>query len=178
MPDLINLPPFTEEEDVHVVVETPRGSRAKLNFDPKLEAFTLRKSLLTGLTYPHDWGFVPGTKADDGDPIDAMIIHDAATFPGLVVTCRVIGILQIEQKSKGKAERNDRLFVVPRLSHAEQSLRDVRDLTKPIQQELEKFFIATDELEDKKLKILGWKGPKAAVAAIKQAAKVFRRDGE
>jgi inorganic pyrophosphatase len=124
-----------------------------------------------GLTYPHDWGFVPSTKADDGDPLDIMVIHDAATFPGVVLTCRVIGVLQIEQKSKKKTERNDRLFAVPRRSHSEQALKDVRDLTKPIQEELEKFLIATDELEDKKLKIIGWKGPNVAVQAIKGAVK-------
>src|ERR1700751_4396959 len=154
MPNLVNLPPFTEDGDVYVVVETPRGSRAKFDYDPKLKSFTLSKSLLTGLTYPHDWGFVPSTKADAGDPIDIMVIHDAAMFPGIVLTCRVIGILEIEQKSKGKSERNDRLFAVPRHSHSEQGLRDVRHLSKAIQQELEKFFIATDEFEDKKLKII------------------------
>jgi inorganic pyrophosphatase len=88
------------------------------------------------------------------------LIHDATTFPGLVVTCRVIGILQIEQKSKGKSERNDRLFAVPRRSHSEQAIKDVRDISRPIQDELEKFFVATDELEDKKLKIIGWKRPR------------------
>jgi inorganic pyrophosphatase len=121
---------------------------------------------------------VPSTKADDGDPLDIMVIHDAATFPGIVLTCRIIGILQIEQKSKGKAERNDRLFAVPRRSHSEQAIRDVRDLSKPIQQELEKFFIATDELEDEKLEIIGWKGPKVAMKAIKDSAKRFSKDGE
>jgi inorganic pyrophosphatase len=176
MPNFINLPAFAEDGDVHVVVETPRGSRAKFAYNPKLETFILSKSLLTGLTYPHDWGFVPSTKADDGDPLDIMVIHDAATFPGLVVTCRVIGILQIEQKRKNKSERNDRLFAVPRHSHSERALKDVRDLTKPIQEELEKFFIATDELEDKKLDIIGWKGPKAAVQAIKDAAKSFTEE--
>src|SRR5262249_39096901 len=151
---------------------TPRGSRAKFAYDPKLETFTLSKSLLTGLTYPHDWGFVPSTKAADGDPLDIMVIHDAATC--IVLTCGIIGILQIEQKSKkGKAERNDRLFAVPRRSHSEQGLHDVRDLSKPIQQELEKFFIATDELEDKKLEIIGWKGPKIAMKVIKDCAKSF-----
>jgi len=175
MPNFINLPTFTEEDDVQVVIETPRGSRAKFAYDPKLEAFTLSKSPLVGLTYPHDWGFVPSTKADDGDPLDIMVVHDAATFPGLVLTCRIIGILQIEQKSKGKAERNDRLFAVPRRSHSEQGLRDVRELSKPIQEELEKFFIATDELEDKKLEIIGWKGPKVALKAIKEAGKSFAK---
>jgi inorganic pyrophosphatase len=178
MANFLNLPPFSEDGDIHVVVETPRGSRAKFAYDPKLEGFALSKSLLTGLTYPHDWGFVPSTKADDGDPLDIMVIHEAATFPGLVVTCRVIGVLQIEQKTKKKSERNDRLFAVPRNSHSEQALHDVDDLTKPIREELEKFFMATDELEDKKLKIIGWKGPKAAVQAIKDAAKSFADDGK
>ena len=86
MPNFLNFPPFTEDGDVHVVVETPRGSRAKFAYDPKIETFILSKSLLTGLTYPHDWGFVPSTKADDGDPLDIMVIHDAATFPGIVLT--------------------------------------------------------------------------------------------
>jgi inorganic pyrophosphatase len=140
MPNFINLPPLTEGGDLHVVVETPRGSRAKFAYDPKLETFVLSKSLLTGLTYPHDWGFVPSTKADDGDPLDIMVIHDAATFPGVVLACRVIGILQIEQKSKVKAARHDRLFAVPRQSHSEQAIRDIRDLSKPIRQELEKFL--------------------------------------
>ena len=119
MPNFINLPPFAEDGAVHVVVETPRGSRAKFAYDPQLETFTFTKSLLIGLTYPHDWGFVPSTTAEDGDPLDVMVIHDAATFPGLVLACRIIGILQIEQRSKGKAERNDRLFAVPRSSHSE-----------------------------------------------------------
>jgi inorganic pyrophosphatase len=178
MANFLNLPPFSEDGDIHVVVETPRGSRAKFAYSPKLEGFALSKSLLTGLSYPHDWGFVPSTKADDGDPLDIMVIHEAATFPGLVVTCRVIGVLQIEQKSKKKSERNDRLFAVPRNSHSEQALRDVDDLTKPIREELEKFFMATDELEDKKLKIIGWEGPKAAVQAIKDGAKSFAKDGK
>jgi inorganic pyrophosphatase len=176
MPNFFNLSPFTEDGDVHVVVETPRGSRAKFDYDPKLESFALSKSLLTGLTYLHDWGFLPSTKADDGDPLDIMLIHDAATFPGLVVTCRVIGILQIVQKEKNKSERNDRLFAVPRCSHSEKALKDVSDLTKPIREELEKFFIATDELDDKKLNVIGWKGPKAAVQAIKDAAKSFAKE--
>ncbi len=175
MPNFINLPPFAEQGDVYAVIETPRGSRAKFSYDPKLETFTLSKSLLTGLTYPYDWGFVPSTKADDGDPIDIMVIHDAETFPGMVLTCRVIGVLQIEQKRKGKGERNDRLFAVPRRSHSELGLRHVRDIARPLQQELEKFFIATDELEDKKLQIIGWKGPKVALQTIKDAAKIFSK---
>jgi len=80
------------------------------------------------------------------------------------------------EKSKNKSERNDRLFAVPRRSHSERALKDVADLTKPIREELEKFFIATDELEDKELNIIGWKGPKVALQAVKDAAKSFGKD--
>jgi inorganic pyrophosphatase len=174
MADLSELPAFNDDGDVRVVVETPRGSRAKLKFDPKLHSFTLAKSLLAGLTYPYDWGFVPATTAEDGDPIDAMVIHDATTYPGLVLTCKVIGVLQVKQTKNGKSERNDRIFAVPRASHAERDLTDVRRLSSAEREELGKFFIATDELENKQLKILGWKGPKAALKTVKAGAKTFR----
>jgi inorganic pyrophosphatase len=174
--NLIKLPAFSDHGDLHVVIETPRGSRAKLDYDPKLKTFTLAKSLLAGLTYPYDWGFVPTTAAEDGDPVDVMVVHEAATFPGLVLTCKIIGVLQVEQHSKGKkSKRNDRLFVVPRASHAEKDLSDVRDLTSAMREELVKFFVATDELEDKQLKILGWKGPNAALKTVKRGIKAFQR---
>jgi len=113
MANLTKLPTLADKTHVYAVVETPRGSRAKLKFDPKIGAFTLSKPLLAGLTYPYDWGFIPSTKAPDGDPLDVLIIHEAATYPGLVLACKVIGILEVEQKKKGKVERNDRIFAVP-----------------------------------------------------------------
>src|SRR5436190_10382344 len=177
MTNFVKLPAFSDDGDLYVVVETPRGSRAKLDYDPKLKTFTLSKSLLAGLTYPYDWGFIPATAAEDGDPLDVMVIHEAATFPGLVLTCNIIGVLQVEQRSKGKkSKRNDRIFAAPCGSHAEKDLDDIRDLTNAMREELVKFFIATDELEDKQLKILGWKGPKVALKTIKQGARAFQRD--
>jgi hypothetical protein len=91
-----------------VVVETPRGARAKLTFDPELKTFVLSKALMLGLSYPYDWGFIPSTRAEDGDPLDAMVIHDAATTPGLVLRCKLIGVLQTMQKTKHDRIRNDR----------------------------------------------------------------------
>jgi inorganic pyrophosphatase len=174
MGDLQKLPATDKDGDVHVVVETPRGSAAKLQFDPELQAFTLSKALILGLSYPYDWGFVPSTKGQDGDPIDVLVLHDAATYPGLVLRCKLIGVLEVIQKEKGKPKiRNDRLIAVPRDSHREQSEDDARDLPKQIREEIEKFFVATDELEDKELKFLGWKGPKTGEKLVHQAAKKF-----
>jgi inorganic pyrophosphatase len=176
MVNLLNLPLRTDDGDVHVVVETTRGSAAKLEYDPDLQVFTLSKALILGLTYPYDWGFIPSTKGEDDDPIDALVLHDTATAPGLVLKCKIIGVLEVLQSEKGKkAIRNDRLIAVPRDSHREQADKDARDLPKQVRKEIEKFFVATDELEDKKLKFLGWKGPKTGERLIDVAAKEFKR---
>src|SRR3954464_15700869 len=180
MSDLQKLPTRDKSGDVHVVVETPRGSAAKLEFDPDLQAFTLSKSLMLGLSYPYDWGFIPSTKGEDGDPIDVLVLHDAATSPGLVLKCKIIGVLEVLQKESGKQKiRNDRLIAVPRDAHREKSQDDARELSKQVREEIEKFFVATDELDDKKLKFLGWKGPKTGEKLIDQAAKKFKKgDGK
>jgi inorganic pyrophosphatase len=168
MSNLSKLPTWADKDHVYAVVETPRGSRAKLAFDPKLGAFTLSKPLLAGLTYPYDWGFIPSTKAPDGDPLDVLIVHDAATYPGLVLCCKPIGILEVVQSEKGKKERNDRVFAVPDRSPFEGDLQDIRRLPPRAIDELEKFFAATDALEPKKLQFLGWRGPAKAIKTIKK----------
>jgi len=169
MTNYFGLPTWADSRgQVHAVVETPRGSRAKLEFEPKLGAFTLAKPLLAGLTYPYDWGFIPSTKAEDGDPLDVLIIHDAATYPGLVLTCTPIGVLEVIQSSKGKKERNDRVFVVPDRSPFEGDLQDIRRLPQRAIEELEKFFEATNALESKNLEFLGWRGPAKAIKTIKK----------
>src|SRR5437868_6460459 len=156
MMKVAKLPTGADKTHVYAVVETPRGSRAKLKFDSKLRAFTLSKPLLAGLTYPYDWGFIPSTKAQDGDPLDVLIIHDAATYPGLVLKCKPIGVLEVLQSSNGKKERNDRMFVVPDRSPFEGDLQDIRRLPARAIEELEKFFEATDALESKKFSF--WAG--------------------
>jgi inorganic pyrophosphatase len=151
MTNFPKLPTWAGKSCVYAVVETPRGSRAKLEFNPKLRVFTLSKPLLVGLTYPYDWGFIPSTEADDGDPVDVLIIHDAATYPGLVLRCKPVGVLELVQTKKGRKERNDRIFVVPDRSPFESDLTDIRKLPKRAVKELEQFFEATDALEDKTL---------------------------
>src|ERR1700704_1576808 len=170
MTDFSKLPTWADKNRLYAVVETPRGSRAKLEFDPKLDAFTLSKPLLAGLTYPYDWGFIPSTKAEDGDPLDVLIIHDAATYPGLVLKCKPIGILEVIQSEKGKAKRNDRIFAVPDRLPFEGDLQDIRHLPSRAIDELEKFFEATNALESKKLDFCGWRGPGKAIKAIRKVS--------
>jgi inorganic pyrophosphatase len=171
MTNVLKIPTWADEQSVYAVIETPRGSTCKLDFDPGLRVFTLAKPLMAGLTYPYDWGFIPSTKAEDGDPLDVLVIHDAQTYPGVVLRCRPVGILEVEQKTKRKKERNDRVFAVPQRSPLETDLQDIRHLPSRAREDLEKFFLATDAIEDKKLKFLGWRGPAHAVATIKRLSR-------
>lgn len=97
------------------------------------------------------------------------MIHDAQTYPGVVLRCRPVGILEVEQKKKNKAkERNDRVFAVPDRSPLETDLVDIRRLSSRAREELEQFFRATNALEDKEIEFLAWRGPAHAIKAIKR----------
>jgi len=176
VPRLDRLPARAKGGAIHVVIECPRGSRNKLKYDPELEAFTLSRPLVLGVAYPYDWGFVPSTHAPDGDPLDAMVLLDAPTHPGAVITCRPLGVLVITQRRERDPgrERNDRVVAVPehgpRWQHA-------RALPKRWRDELERFFLAAVFLEGKDLRVEGWRGARAAERLVDEAARAFERAG-
>src|SRR4051794_36783772 len=114
MGSLVQLPASPAAGLIHVVIESPRGATAKIKYDETLEAFTLSRPLPLGLTYPHDWGFVPGTLADDGDPLDVLLLSEGSSFPGMVVRSRPVALIELEQDGRrGGRERNDRVVAVP-----------------------------------------------------------------
>ncbi|WP_394839260.1 inorganic diphosphatase [Pendulispora rubella] len=171
--NLSKLPIYSEKQ-LNVVVETPRGSRIKIAYDSEYGVFRYRRPLVLGVSYPYDWGFVPSTLAPDGDPLDAMIYHGGTGFPGLVVPCRAIGVVELSQAAEGKAERqrNDRLIVVP--AH-EERWTDATQFTRRIQEELEQFFLLATLMTDKEARIEGWKGPDAAGRLIEATGTTFRK---
>ena len=167
---LATLPAFGPEGSVHVVVGSPRGSTVKLKYDADLEAFTLSRPLIEGLSYPFDWGFVPSTRASDGDPVDAMILWDRTAFPGVVIACRLIGLLAVEQNSKqrpGTRERNDRVVGVPLKAPKFNAVKEVKDIDSRVREELEAFFMAAAAFEGKDLKLLEWADAVAAHDLVK-----------
>src|ERR1044071_8032796 len=101
---------------VKVIVETPRGSAEKYEYDEELKLFVMKKILPAGIVFPYDFGFFPNTKGGDGDPVDVLVMCEFKSFPGCIMNCRIIGALLAEQKSKKGKERNDRFFAVPVLS--------------------------------------------------------------
>jgi inorganic pyrophosphatase len=168
--DFSKLPVFSKGRHLHVVVEAPRGSNVKLKHDPDLGVFVASRSLVLGTSYPHDWGFVPSTKAADGDPLDAMVLSDAATYPGVVLECRPLALLKVTQKGKaGKRERNDRVIAAAVHCARMGRLHKLADLEKRTRDEIEQFFKTAVVFEDKALTILGWGNEGAAMRAVKDA---------
>jgi inorganic pyrophosphatase len=130
-------------------VETPRLSRAKFVYDPESQTFAYGKELTWGLAYPTDWGFFPSTKALDGDPLDALVLHDLPTFPGLVIPCRIVGVLSVRDREHRQAVRNDRIIVVPAESNRCKRIKDINDVSADTQEELAYFFSASVREADK-----------------------------
>ena len=165
MRDLHKLKTFAGEDVFHVVVESPRGSVVKLKYSPNLGAMSISRPLVLGVTYPCDWGFVPSTAGPDRDPIDAAIWWDVATYPGVVIPCRALAVVRVEQNradSPGRI-RNDRVLAVPVAARREVSL------AARVRQEIEQFFIAATVLEGKELRILGWDDGDAALELIRSS---------
>ncbi len=162
------LKPFDKENGtVQVVVETPRGSRNKFAYDPEVGAFKLKKVLPEGMTFPHDFGFVPSTKGEDGDPVDVLLLMDEPAYPGCLVECRIVGVVEGEQKEDGEKFRNDRFVGVSVESHTHSNIRDITDLNPDFLQELENFFEQYHKFDGSKYKCVGQKGAKAANRLLK-----------
>jgi inorganic pyrophosphatase len=164
MDNLASLPVAPSDGVLNVVVESPAGSTTKIKWDPKVRVFGLSRPLPLGVAYPHDWGFVPGTQGPDGDPIDALVLSEGTTFPGLMLAVRPIGVLRLEQnrKSGGGRERNDRIIAVLANGPRREHVHSVEQLSVRVREELERFFLDATFFEDKDAKVLGWAGPAEA----------------
>jgi inorganic pyrophosphatase len=164
-----------DEEIIKVVIETPKGSRNKFAFDPDEKAFVLKKVLPAGMVFPYDFGFVPSTVADDGDPVDVLVLMDEPAFPGCLVKCRLIGVIEGEQGNGKKTERNDRIVAVEIANHQWAHVNHVDDLGKQFERELGEFFVNYHELTGKEYRVLDVKGPGRARKCIEQGMKMVKK---
>ncbi len=149
-------------EAVEALVEIPRGSRNKYEFDHGTGTMRLDRVLYSSVHYPTDYGFVPGTMADDGDPLDALIIVEEPTFPGCRVWIRPIGIL-VMRDEKGIDEK---LLGVPLADPRFSGIQDISELQEHWLTEIENFFDTYKMLEDKETQVEGWKGADEAKAIL------------
>lgn len=159
---------------LRMIVETPGGSRVKLKYEPALGIFEWSRLLVLGSRYPHDFGFLPQTLADDGDAIDAILLADEQTWPGVAVPVRVMGALRVEQQRPGgPKKRNDRLLCVPALDKSHDHLRDIGDVPQRVRDELENFCHSSLALTGKQIKLLGWADAREAGGLVRQGERAF-----
>ena len=138
----------TKKETTEIIIETPKGSRNKYKYDGKKKIFKLNKILPAGFAFPFDFGFIPGTKGDDGDPLDILLITHETTFPGCHVDCRIIGGIKAMQKEKsGEEVRNDRFFAVPDCDTIYDNIQGMEDLSEELVDAITNFFIAYRKYE-------------------------------
>jgi inorganic pyrophosphatase len=163
---------------VVAVIETPRDSGNKLKFDPELGVYRLDRVLPVGMAFPFDFGFIPGTLAEDGDPLDVIVLLDSPVHPGCVVLARMIGVIEAEQQDGGAGhwKRNDRVVAVAGGPKGHASLRALRDMDPFELDAIESFFFSYHALDGDKFRVTSRAGSAAAATALRRAVKAYQRE--
>jgi inorganic pyrophosphatase len=158
---------------VRVVVDTPKGSRNKYKYDEQLGLYRLSKVLPLGSAFPYDFGFIPSTRAADGDPLDVLVLGEEALFPGCLVTVRLVGVIQAEQTEHGKTFRNDRLMGAIETLVNRPAIQTLEDLKTERLDEIEHFFRAYNHQEGRHFTPLGRHGPAMAEQLLADGIRQF-----
>jgi inorganic pyrophosphatase len=165
-----------DADDLNVIIETPKGSRNKFNYDAERGLFKLGGVLPAGAVFPFDFGFVPSTTGGDGDPLDVLVLMDEPAFTGCLVVARPLGVIEAEQTERsGETTRNDRLIAVAAEAHNHRDVRSLGKLNETLIDEIEHFFISYNTIKGKQFKPLGRFGPMRAIKLVEEGMKRFRQ---
>jgi inorganic pyrophosphatase len=160
---LYELDPGPEmPEIVRMIVEIPKNSSNKYEYDGALGVFRLDRPLFSPMHYPGDYGFVPGTRAEDHDPLDVLCLVEHPSFTGCMIEVRPVGILDMEDNQEG----DQKVIAVPINSPRSQEIHTIDQVFPHVRREIEHFFAIYKELEGRRTRLIGWGGPKEARAAI------------
>jgi len=157
--------------EVNAVIEIPRGDTNKYEYDKELHVFRLDRNLYSPVHYPGDYGFIPSTLSDDGDPLDVVVMVDAPSFAGCVMTVRPIGVLLMtDQESE-----DEKILAVGLNNPIYKNLNDYSELYPHLLLEIEHFFSVYKELEAKRTRIKGWEDAKAARTIVSESQERYLR---
>jgi inorganic pyrophosphatase len=175
-PSLARLKALDDDDNVIAVIETPRDTRTKLAFDAKSEAFVVKKVLPQGMSFPFDFGFIPSTLGDDGDPLDILVLMDESVPTATIVPSRFIGVIEARQTSKdGETVDNHRLIAVASACELFRDVQKLSDLPDAVFEQIEHFFVAYNEEEGKRFEPIGRHGRKRAHELLKSGMRRYRR---
>ena len=156
---------------VYAVIEIPKGSRNKYEYDKDKEAFALDRVLYSSIHYPAEYGIIPKTLWDDGDPMDILVVMEQPTFPGCVIETRVIGVM----KMIDGGESDDKILGVPVNDPKFKDVHDVSDMPKPFLDEISHFFTEYKRLEKKTTEVLGWENAEKAFEAVEHSMGLYNK---
>src|SRR5690349_3901640 len=167
----IQVLPTFDGDAVNVVIETPKGGRAKLKYDEKADVFRFEKLLQLGQAFPFDFGFLPSTIGGDGDPLDVLLVGEEPSPVGCVVIGKVIGVLEGKQVENGRNERNDRIIAIPLDAKSRKPMMPAPRVDRALEKGIINFFVSYNELQQKKFVPLGLHGRKRALQLVKMGMK-------
>ena len=169
-PVLTELSTFRDEQSVlNVIIETPKGSRNKLNYEPDLGVFELAGVLPEGSVFPYDFGFVPSTLGEDGDPLDVLVLLDESVPTGCLISARLIGVIEADQTERdGETTCNNRLLAVASRAHTHADVKTLDDLRPKMVEEIEHFFVSYNQTKEKTFKPVSRGGPERALQLVQE----------
>ena len=157
--------------EVNAVIEIPRGNTNKYEYDKELHVFRLDRNLYSAVHYPGDYGFIPSTLAADGDPLDVLVLVDAPSFTGCVMTVRPIGVLKMIDQGKG----DEKILAVGLDNPIYKGIGEYRELYPHLLREIEHFFLVYKELEAKSTRIVGWENAASAREIVSECRQRFAK---
>jgi inorganic pyrophosphatase len=165
-----------ETGDLRIVIETPKGSRNKYKYDPDCDCLELATALPEGMVFPYDFGFVPATTGQDGDPLDVLVLMDAPVVPGCVIRGRLLGGFKARQRGKKDKDwvRNDRLVAVACHAQTHQDAKTLADLRPHMPQEISEFFVDYNKLRRREFETLGLCDPRKAMKIVERGMTMFK----
>ncbi|HZU27372.1 MAG TPA: inorganic diphosphatase [Bryobacteraceae bacterium] len=177
MPDLTSLANQFDPKTAicRAIIETPKGSRNKFDYDPESNMFMLGGLLPEGMMFPFDFGFIPSTKGDDGDPLDVLVLMDAPAHVGCLLDVRIIGVIKAEQTQDERTKTNDRLLGVAVHSYAHENIESIDEVSRTLLDQVGEFFVSYNKQRGKKFRITGTAGPKKACALLKTGMKAHKK---
>nr|CAC81009.2 soluble inorganic pyrophosphatase [Nostoc sp. PCC 7120 = FACHB-418] len=167
--DLSRIPAQPKPGVINILIEIAGGSQNKYEFDKDLEAFALDRVLYSSVKYPYDYGFVPNTLADDGDPLDGMVIIDEPTFPGCVIAARPIGFLEMIDGG----DRDEKILAVPDKDPRYAHRKSLNDVAPHRLDEIAEFFRSYKNLEKKVTQSVGWQDVDQVKALVDHPVKAY-----
>jgi inorganic pyrophosphatase len=173
-----NVPACAEDGLVHVIIDTPQGSRNKYKYDEQFRCFKISRVLPIGMCFPHDFGSIPGTVGADGDPLDALVLVETPSFAGCLMKVHLIGVLEAEQTEKRRTLRNDRLIAVAETPVNKPVITHLNEISTAALDELEQFFVNYNRVHGREFKLIGRRGPQAAKRLLKIGMRAFRHEHE